>query len=126
MLRVISANIWGKLSGPSCIFKTQLVAHLKLPKHLHIYLRSQIVYRHGIEFKRGTNAAKTTQDKNETFGEDLVSHATIKRWFKKSREGSEDLENEECGRHETVLDSDELRKAVMPIHAQPLVNLQRS
>uniref|UniRef100_A0A0N5CHJ6 HTH_48 domain-containing protein n=1 Tax=Strongyloides papillosus TaxID=174720 RepID=A0A0N5CHJ6_STREA len=64
------------------------------------------------EFKRGTNAAKTTQEINETFGEDLVSHATVKRWFKKFREDSEDLENEEHGRSETVLDNDELRKAV--------------
>uniref|UniRef100_A0A0N5BDL7 HTH_48 domain-containing protein n=1 Tax=Strongyloides papillosus TaxID=174720 RepID=A0A0N5BDL7_STREA len=64
------------------------------------------------EFKRGTNAAKTTQEINETFGEDLVSHATVKRWFKKFREGSEDLENEERGRPETILNNNELRKAV--------------
>uniref|UniRef100_A0A0N5BEU6 HTH_48 domain-containing protein n=1 Tax=Strongyloides papillosus TaxID=174720 RepID=A0A0N5BEU6_STREA len=64
------------------------------------------------EFKRDTNAAKTTQEFNETFGEDLISHATVKRWFKKFREGSEDLENEKRGRAETVLDNDELRKAV--------------
>uniref|UniRef100_A0A0N5B477 HTH_48 domain-containing protein n=1 Tax=Strongyloides papillosus TaxID=174720 RepID=A0A0N5B477_STREA len=64
------------------------------------------------EFKRGTNATKTTQEINETFGKDLVSHATVKRWFKKHREGSEDLENEERRRPETVLDNDELREAV--------------
>uniref|UniRef100_A0A0N5C4R7 HTH_48 domain-containing protein n=1 Tax=Strongyloides papillosus TaxID=174720 RepID=A0A0N5C4R7_STREA len=64
------------------------------------------------EFKRGTNAAKITKEINETFGEDLVSHCTVKKWFKKFREGSEDLKNEERGRPETVLDNDELRKAV--------------
>uniref|UniRef100_A0A0N5BQ88 HTH_48 domain-containing protein n=1 Tax=Strongyloides papillosus TaxID=174720 RepID=A0A0N5BQ88_STREA len=36
----------------------------------------------------------------------------IKRWFKKFKESSENLENEKCGRPETVLDNDELRKAV--------------
>uniref|UniRef100_A0A0N5CBX7 HTH_48 domain-containing protein n=1 Tax=Strongyloides papillosus TaxID=174720 RepID=A0A0N5CBX7_STREA len=64
------------------------------------------------EFKRGTNAAKTNQEINGTFGEDLVSLSTVKRWFRKFKEGSEDLENEECGRPETVIDNDELRKAV--------------
>uniref|UniRef100_A0A0N5CDU5 HTH_48 domain-containing protein n=1 Tax=Strongyloides papillosus TaxID=174720 RepID=A0A0N5CDU5_STREA len=64
------------------------------------------------EFKRGTNAAKTTQQINESFGEDLVSVSTVQRWFRKFKEGSEDLENEERGRPETVIDNDELREAV--------------
>ena len=40
------------------------------------------------EFKRGTNAAKTTQEINGTFGEDLVSLSTVKRLFRKFKEGS--------------------------------------
>uniref|UniRef100_A0A0N5BJA9 Histone-lysine N-methyltransferase SETMAR n=1 Tax=Strongyloides papillosus TaxID=174720 RepID=A0A0N5BJA9_STREA len=46
------------------------------------------------------------------FKRDLVSHATIKRLFKKLRESSEDLDNEEHRRSETIFDNDELRKAV--------------
>uniref|UniRef100_A0A0N5B5G0 HTH_48 domain-containing protein n=1 Tax=Strongyloides papillosus TaxID=174720 RepID=A0A0N5B5G0_STREA len=64
------------------------------------------------EFKRGTNVAKTTQESNKTFGENLVSSSTIQRWFKKFREGSEDLENEERERPESVLDNDVLREVV--------------
>uniref|UniRef100_A0A0N5BU43 HTH_48 domain-containing protein n=1 Tax=Strongyloides papillosus TaxID=174720 RepID=A0A0N5BU43_STREA len=64
------------------------------------------------EFKRGTNAAKTTQEINGTFGEDLVSLSTVKRWFRKFKEGSENLENEERGSPGSVLDNDELRKVV--------------
>uniref|UniRef100_A0A0N5CE11 HTH_48 domain-containing protein n=1 Tax=Strongyloides papillosus TaxID=174720 RepID=A0A0N5CE11_STREA len=71
-------------------------------------IRAIILY----EFKRGTNAAKTTQQINESFGEDLVSVSTVQRWFRKFKEGSEDLENEERGRPETVIDNDELREAV--------------
>uniref|UniRef100_A0A0K0FBS0 HTH_48 domain-containing protein n=1 Tax=Strongyloides venezuelensis TaxID=75913 RepID=A0A0K0FBS0_STRVS len=43
---------------------------------------------------------------------DFFSHAAVKRWFKKFRESSEDLENEERRRPGTVHDNDELRKAV--------------
>uniref|UniRef100_A0A0N5BIQ3 HTH_48 domain-containing protein n=1 Tax=Strongyloides papillosus TaxID=174720 RepID=A0A0N5BIQ3_STREA len=64
------------------------------------------------EFKHGTNAAKTTQQIKETLGENVVSASTVQRWFMKFRESSEDLENKERGRPETVLDNDELRKAV--------------
>uniref|UniRef100_A0A0N5BE79 HTH_48 domain-containing protein n=1 Tax=Strongyloides papillosus TaxID=174720 RepID=A0A0N5BE79_STREA len=64
------------------------------------------------EFKRGTKAAKTTQQINETFGENLVSVSTVKRWFRKFKEGNESLENEERGRPGCVIDDDELRKAV--------------
>uniref|UniRef100_A0A0N5BH17 HTH_48 domain-containing protein n=1 Tax=Strongyloides papillosus TaxID=174720 RepID=A0A0N5BH17_STREA len=71
-------------------------------------IRAIILY----EFKRGTNAAKITQQINESFGEDLVSVSTVQRWFRKFKEGSEDLENEERGRPETVIDNDELREAV--------------
>uniref|UniRef100_A0A0N5B1R8 HTH_48 domain-containing protein n=1 Tax=Strongyloides papillosus TaxID=174720 RepID=A0A0N5B1R8_STREA len=60
------------------------------------------------EFKRGTNAAKTTHEINETIAEGLDSHATVKRWSKKFKEGSEDFENEERGRPEIVLDNDKL------------------
>uniref|UniRef100_A0A0N5B7H1 HTH_48 domain-containing protein n=1 Tax=Strongyloides papillosus TaxID=174720 RepID=A0A0N5B7H1_STREA len=64
------------------------------------------------EFKRGTNAAKTTQKINETFGENLVNTSTVQRWFKKFKEGNENLENEERGRPEPVIDNEELRKAI--------------
>uniref|UniRef100_A0A0N5CC57 HTH_48 domain-containing protein n=1 Tax=Strongyloides papillosus TaxID=174720 RepID=A0A0N5CC57_STREA len=73
------------------------------------------------EFKRGTNAAKTTQEINETFGENLVSPSTVQRWFKKFRESSEDLKNEECESPESVLDNDVLREA---IEANPLTTVR--
>uniref|UniRef100_A0A0K0F1L0 Histone-lysine N-methyltransferase SETMAR (inferred by orthology to a human protein) n=1 Tax=Strongyloides venezuelensis TaxID=75913 RepID=A0A0K0F1L0_STRVS len=56
------------------------------------------------EFKRCTNAAKTTQQINECFGEDLVSVSTVQRWFRKFKESSEDLENEERGRPESKIE----------------------
>uniref|UniRef100_A0A0N5C6L6 HTH_48 domain-containing protein n=1 Tax=Strongyloides papillosus TaxID=174720 RepID=A0A0N5C6L6_STREA len=71
-------------------------------------IRSILLYK----FKRGTNAAKTTKQINETFGENLVSVSTVQRWFRKSRKSSEDLENEERERPESVLDNDVLRAAV--------------
>uniref|UniRef100_A0A0N5BJ06 HTH_48 domain-containing protein n=1 Tax=Strongyloides papillosus TaxID=174720 RepID=A0A0N5BJ06_STREA len=71
-------------------------------------IRAMMLY----EFKRGTNAAKTTQEINKTFGENLVSPSTVQRWFKKFREGSEDLENEKREKPESVLDNDVLREVV--------------
>ena len=71
-------------------------------------IRAMMLY----EFKRGTNAAKTTQEINKTFGENLVSPSTVQKWFKKFREGSEDLENEKREKPESVLDNDVLREVV--------------
>uniref|UniRef100_A0A0N5C6B2 HTH_48 domain-containing protein n=1 Tax=Strongyloides papillosus TaxID=174720 RepID=A0A0N5C6B2_STREA len=64
------------------------------------------------EFKHGTNVAKTTQQINETFEENLVFASTVQRWFKKFREGNEDLENKERKRPESVLDNDVPRETV--------------
>uniref|UniRef100_A0AAF5DCR7 Mos1 transposase HTH domain-containing protein n=1 Tax=Strongyloides stercoralis TaxID=6248 RepID=A0AAF5DCR7_STRER len=64
------------------------------------------------EFKRGTNATKTTQNINEAFGEDVVSTSTVQRWFKKFNEGNENLENEDRGRPCSTVDNDELRAVV--------------
>uniref|UniRef100_A0A0N5BJP3 HTH_48 domain-containing protein n=1 Tax=Strongyloides papillosus TaxID=174720 RepID=A0A0N5BJP3_STREA len=55
---------------------------------------------------------KQNQQINETFGENLVFASTVQRWFKKFREGSENLENEKRERPETVLDNDVLREVV--------------
>uniref|UniRef100_A0A0K0G4R1 Histone-lysine N-methyltransferase SETMAR (inferred by orthology to a human protein) n=1 Tax=Strongyloides venezuelensis TaxID=75913 RepID=A0A0K0G4R1_STRVS len=64
------------------------------------------------EFKRGTNAAKTTQQINESFGETLVNAFTVQRWFNKFKEGNKNLENKVRGRLGFVLDNNELQKAV--------------
>uniref|UniRef100_A0A0K0E9X1 HTH_48 domain-containing protein n=1 Tax=Strongyloides stercoralis TaxID=6248 RepID=A0A0K0E9X1_STRER len=64
------------------------------------------------EFKRGTNATKTTQNINEAFGEDVVSTSTVQRWFKKFNEGNENLENEDRGRPCSTVDNDELQAVV--------------
>uniref|UniRef100_A0A0K0G1C8 HTH_48 domain-containing protein n=1 Tax=Strongyloides venezuelensis TaxID=75913 RepID=A0A0K0G1C8_STRVS len=47
------------------------------------------------EFKKGTNAAKTAENINIVFGEGFVNPLTVQRWFKRFREGNEDLENED-------------------------------
>uniref|UniRef100_A0A0K0E6W8 HTH_48 domain-containing protein n=1 Tax=Strongyloides stercoralis TaxID=6248 RepID=A0A0K0E6W8_STRER len=64
------------------------------------------------EFKRGTNATKTSQNINEAFGEDVVSTSTVQRWFKKFNEGNENLENEDRGRPCSTVDNDELQAVV--------------
>uniref|UniRef100_A0A0K0FT87 Histone-lysine N-methyltransferase SETMAR (inferred by orthology to a human protein) n=1 Tax=Strongyloides venezuelensis TaxID=75913 RepID=A0A0K0FT87_STRVS len=64
------------------------------------------------EFKRGTSASKTARNINKAFGENLVSRATAKRWFKKFKEGDESLENEERGRPDLVVDNEELKGVV--------------
>lgn len=64
------------------------------------------------EFKRGTSASKTARNINEAFGENIVSRATAKRWFKKFKEGNYCLENEERGRPESVVDNEELKRVV--------------
>uniref|UniRef100_A0A0K0FGH8 Histone-lysine N-methyltransferase SETMAR (inferred by orthology to a human protein) n=1 Tax=Strongyloides venezuelensis TaxID=75913 RepID=A0A0K0FGH8_STRVS len=64
------------------------------------------------EFKRWTNASKTAQSINEAFGENLVSRATAKRWFKKLKEGDESLENEERGRPDLVVENEEQKRVV--------------
>uniref|UniRef100_A0A0K0DUT8 HTH_48 domain-containing protein n=1 Tax=Strongyloides stercoralis TaxID=6248 RepID=A0A0K0DUT8_STRER len=64
------------------------------------------------EFKCGTNATKTAQNINEIFGEELVSVSTVQRWFKKFKEGNEDLENEDRGKPPTIINNDELQAAV--------------
>uniref|UniRef100_A0A0K0FWI6 Histone-lysine N-methyltransferase SETMAR (inferred by orthology to a human protein) n=1 Tax=Strongyloides venezuelensis TaxID=75913 RepID=A0A0K0FWI6_STRVS len=71
-------------------------------------IRAIMLYK----FKRGTNTVKTTHEINETFKKDLVSLSTVKRWFRKFKEGSENLENEERERHGSVLDNEKLRKAI--------------
>uniref|UniRef100_A0A0N5CC62 HTH_48 domain-containing protein n=1 Tax=Strongyloides papillosus TaxID=174720 RepID=A0A0N5CC62_STREA len=73
------------------------------------------------EFKRGTNVAKTTQQINETFGKNLVFASAVQRWFKKFRESSKDLENEESERPESVLDNDVLREVV---EANPCITVR--
>ncbi|CEF59891.1 Protein phosphatase 2C (PP2C)-like domain-containing protein [Strongyloides ratti] len=49
-----------------------------------------------------TSASKTARNINKAFGENLVSRATAKRWFKKFKEGDESLKNEERGRPDSV------------------------
>uniref|UniRef100_A0A0N5C9H1 HTH_11 domain-containing protein n=1 Tax=Strongyloides papillosus TaxID=174720 RepID=A0A0N5C9H1_STREA len=55
-----------------------------------------------MSFKGDSNAAKTTQEINGTFGKIL-----------KFKEGNKNLENEERGRPGSVLSNDNLRKAVV-------------
>ncbi|CEF59836.1 Histone-lysine N-methyltransferase SETMAR [Strongyloides ratti] len=64
------------------------------------------------EFKRGTNAARTTQNINDAFGENTVNASTVQRWFKKFREGNENLEDEERGRPNSVIDEEELKRVI--------------
>uniref|UniRef100_A0A0K0FGW8 Histone-lysine N-methyltransferase SETMAR (inferred by orthology to a human protein) n=1 Tax=Strongyloides venezuelensis TaxID=75913 RepID=A0A0K0FGW8_STRVS len=63
-------------------------------------------------FKRGTSASKTSRNINEAFGENLVSRATAKRWFKKFKEGDESLKNKERKRPDSVNDIEELKGVV--------------
>uniref|UniRef100_A0A0K0G4S5 Histone-lysine N-methyltransferase SETMAR (inferred by orthology to a human protein) n=1 Tax=Strongyloides venezuelensis TaxID=75913 RepID=A0A0K0G4S5_STRVS len=111
--------------------------------HVDIYIIAMIsVYHHLIlktnnaakrdiraimlyEFKRGNNAAKTTQQINETFGENVVSYSTVQRWFKKSREGSEDFENKKREKPESILENDVLREIVEIIPSTTVSELTR-
>uniref|UniRef100_A0A1I8B8F1 HTH_48 domain-containing protein n=1 Tax=Meloidogyne hapla TaxID=6305 RepID=A0A1I8B8F1_MELHA len=47
------------------------------------------------EFELGHSAKETWRNLCRSMGEDVVSYATTKRWFKKFREGQEDLNNKE-------------------------------
>uniref|UniRef100_A0A0K0G1C6 Histone-lysine N-methyltransferase SETMAR (inferred by orthology to a human protein) n=1 Tax=Strongyloides venezuelensis TaxID=75913 RepID=A0A0K0G1C6_STRVS len=84
----------------------------------HLILKTTMLSKRDIraimlyEFKHGTNAAQTTPKINEKFGETLVTASTIQKWFKIFREGSENLENEECESPESVLYNISLREAV--------------
>uniref|UniRef100_A0A0K0FS04 Histone-lysine N-methyltransferase SETMAR (inferred by orthology to a human protein) n=1 Tax=Strongyloides venezuelensis TaxID=75913 RepID=A0A0K0FS04_STRVS len=64
------------------------------------------------EFKKGTSAAKTAEDINIVFGEGFVNPSTAQRWFKRFREGNEDLDNENRGRPASVVDNDHLRTII--------------
>uniref|UniRef100_A0A0K0FE18 Histone-lysine N-methyltransferase SETMAR (inferred by orthology to a human protein) n=1 Tax=Strongyloides venezuelensis TaxID=75913 RepID=A0A0K0FE18_STRVS len=64
------------------------------------------------KFKKGTSAAKTAEDINIVFGEGFVNPSTVQRWFKRFREGNEDLENEDRGRPASVVDNDHLRTII--------------
>uniref|UniRef100_A0A0K0FBF8 Histone-lysine N-methyltransferase SETMAR (inferred by orthology to a human protein) n=1 Tax=Strongyloides venezuelensis TaxID=75913 RepID=A0A0K0FBF8_STRVS len=64
------------------------------------------------EFKKGTSAVKTAEDINIVFGESFVNPSTVQRWFKRFREGNEDLENEDRGRPASVVDNDHLRTII--------------
>uniref|UniRef100_A0A0K0EV63 HTH_48 domain-containing protein n=1 Tax=Strongyloides venezuelensis TaxID=75913 RepID=A0A0K0EV63_STRVS len=58
-------------------------------------IRAYMLY----EFKHGTNVAKTTQKINQTFAGNLVNTST-------------NLDNEEGRRPESIIDNEELRKAI--------------
>uniref|UniRef100_A0A0K0FSR4 Histone-lysine N-methyltransferase SETMAR (inferred by orthology to a human protein) n=1 Tax=Strongyloides venezuelensis TaxID=75913 RepID=A0A0K0FSR4_STRVS len=60
----------------------------------------------------GTSAAKTAEDINIVFGEGFVNPSTVQRWFKRFREGNEDLENEDRWRSASVVDNDHLRTII--------------
>jgi len=64
------------------------------------------------EFKLGHNAAEAARNINGAFGDGTASERTIRFWFEKFRSGDTSLENEECGRPETVVDNDQLRALV--------------
>uniref|UniRef100_A0A0K0F2C9 Histone-lysine N-methyltransferase SETMAR (inferred by orthology to a human protein) n=1 Tax=Strongyloides venezuelensis TaxID=75913 RepID=A0A0K0F2C9_STRVS len=64
------------------------------------------------EFKKGTSAAKTAEEINIVFGEGFVNPSTVRRWFKRFREGNENLENEDRGRPASVVDNDHLRTII--------------
>uniref|UniRef100_A0A0K0FJL3 Histone-lysine N-methyltransferase SETMAR (inferred by orthology to a human protein) n=1 Tax=Strongyloides venezuelensis TaxID=75913 RepID=A0A0K0FJL3_STRVS len=59
-----------------------------------------------------TSTAKTAEDINIVFGEGFVNPLTVQRWFKRFREGNEDLENEDRGRPASVVDNDHLRTII--------------
>uniref|UniRef100_A0A0K0FCF1 HTH_Tnp_IS630 domain-containing protein n=1 Tax=Strongyloides venezuelensis TaxID=75913 RepID=A0A0K0FCF1_STRVS len=51
-------------------------------------------------------------DKLYEFKQGFVNTSTVKRWFRKFKEGNENLEIKERGRPRCVIDDDKLREAV--------------
>ena len=61
------------------------------------------------EFKLGHSATAVVENINRTFGHETTSVRTAQVWFKRFREGDDDLEDKEgCG----LIDDDDLRQVV--------------
>lgn len=63
------------------------------------------------EFKKDTSAAKTAEDINAIFGQGLVNPSTV-QWFYRFRERNKNLENENRGRPNLVIDNDHLKTLI--------------
>ena len=64
------------------------------------------------EFNLKRSAAQTARNINKVWGEGTVNECTVQRWFKKFRNGSICLEDEEGRGRPTVVDKDHLRALV--------------
>lgn len=64
------------------------------------------------EFRRGVTAAQTVRRVCEVFGKDATTEKTVRRWFKKFRDGNFDLSNKPREKPRSKVDHDQLRAAV--------------
>lgn len=64
------------------------------------------------EFKLGHNAAQTTRNIVEAWGEGSTSERTVRRWFEKFRSGDVSLEDEEGRGRPPAVDNDQLKAIV--------------
>lgn len=61
------------------------------------------------EYKLGHNAAQATRNIIGAFGELAISERTVQWWFKRFKSGNTNLDNEERGRPNTVIDNNKLK-----------------
>ncbi|VDN35483.1 unnamed protein product, partial [Cylicostephanus goldi] len=64
------------------------------------------------EFSLGRNATETARNINTVWGEGSVSEWTVRRWFKKFKDGDKNLEDKEGRGRPSLLDDDHLKTMV--------------
>ncbi|CAI9724122.1 histone-lysine N-methyltransferase SETMAR-like [Octopus vulgaris] len=63
-------------------------------------------------FKKGRKAAESARDINETFGEEMTSEWSARKWFKRFRSGDLSLEDRERSGRPSVIDDGQLKTVI--------------